>query len=30
VEYVRERRVEDPHLWALTLFDELQPLGFSV
>ena len=23
------RLVEDPHLWATTLFDELQPLGFD-
>ena len=23
------RLVEDPHLWAVTLFDELQPLGFD-
>jgi hypothetical protein len=22
--------VGDPHLWALTLFDELQPLGFRL
>jgi transposase len=29
VEYVRARLVEDPHLWALTLFDELAPLGFD-
>jgi transposase len=28
--YVRARLVEDPHLWALTLFDELQPLGFAL
>ena len=28
--YVRARLVEDPHLWALTLFDELQPLGFDL
>jgi transposase len=30
VAYVRARLVEDPHLWALTLFDELQPLGFEL
>nr|WP_304050950.1 hypothetical protein [Jatrophihabitans endophyticus] len=29
VEYVSARLVEDPHLWALTLFDELAPLGFT-
>jgi transposase len=29
VDYVRERLAEDPHLWAVTLFDELQPLGFD-
>ena len=29
VDYVTARLVEDPHLWALTLFDELQPLGFT-
>ena len=23
------RLVEDPHLWAVTLFDELEPLGFT-
>jgi transposase len=28
--YVRARLVEDPHLSALTLFDELQPLGFDL
>ncbi|MEW3744863.1 hypothetical protein QOZ75_29750, partial [Pseudomonas aeruginosa] len=30
VEFVTARLVEDPHLWALTLFDELQPLGFAL
>jgi transposase len=30
VDYVTARLVEDPHLWALTLFDELQPLGFRL
>jgi transposase len=29
VEYVTARLTEDPHLWAVTLFDELQPLGFD-
>ena len=29
LDYVTARLVEDPHLWALTLFDELQPLGFG-
>lgn len=29
VDYCRERLAEDPHLWASTLFDELQPLGFA-
>lgn len=29
VDYVSARLAEDPHLWALTLFDELQPLGFT-
>jgi transposase len=28
-EYVRARLTEDPHLWAVTLFDELLPLGFT-
>ena len=28
-DYVRERLVEDPHLWASTLFDELVALGFE-
>jgi transposase len=28
VDYVRARLVEDPHLWAITLFDELLALGF--
>jgi transposase len=30
VAYVGARLIEDPHLWALTLFDELQPLGFGL
>jgi len=29
VEYVTARLVEDPHLWGITLFDELQALGFT-
>lgn len=29
VAYCRERLVEDPHLWATTLFDELLELGFT-
>jgi len=29
VDYLTARLAEDPHLWALTLFDELQPLGFT-
>ena len=29
VEYCRLRLVEDPHLWASTLFDEVVELGFS-
>ena len=29
IDYVTARLVEDPHLWALTLFDELQRLGFT-
>ena len=28
VEYCQARLVEDPHLWAETLLDELRPLGF--
>jgi transposase len=30
LDYVTARLVEDPHLWAVTLFDELQPLGFDL
>src|SRR5688572_27501810 len=30
VAYVAARLTEDPHLWGLTLFDELQPLGFPL
>ena len=29
VAYVTARLVEDPHLWGITLFDELQALGFG-
>ena len=29
VDYVTARLVEDPHLWAQTLLDELRPLGFT-
>ncbi|MGN6405498.1 IS21 family transposase [Sinomonas sp.] len=29
VDYVRARLAEDPHLWAVTLRDELVPLGYS-
>lgn len=29
VDYCRERLVEDPHLWAMTLFDEVVDLGFD-
>ena len=28
VDYCRERLLEDPHLWAMTLFDEIVVLGF--
>lgn len=30
VDYVAARLRDDPHLWAMTLFDELQPLGFPL
>ena len=30
VDYVTARLVEDPHLWARTLFDELEGLGFTL
>ncbi len=30
VDYVAARLVEDPHLWARTLFDELEDLGFEL
>ena len=29
LDYVTARLVEDPHLWGITLFDELQALGFE-
>lgn len=29
LDYVTARLVEDPHLWAITLFDELLALGFA-
>lgn len=29
VDYVTARLTEDPHLWAVALFDELVPLGFT-
>ncbi len=29
VDYVRERLTEDPHLWAVTLFDEVVALGYD-
>ena len=29
VDYCRARLVEDPHLWAMTLFDEILGLGFD-
>ena len=29
LEYVTARLIEDPHLWAITLFDELEALGFE-
>jgi transposase len=29
VEYVTARLAEDPHLWGITLFDELEALGFT-
>jgi transposase len=28
-DYVTARLIEDPHLWAVTLLDELRPLGFE-
>jgi transposase len=30
VDYVTARLIEDPHLWARTLFDELEGLGFGL
>ncbi|RFA17836.1 Mu transposase domain-containing protein [Subtercola boreus] len=29
IDYVTARLTEDPHLWAMTLMDELTPLGFT-
>lgn len=29
IAYVAARLIEDPHLWAVTLLDELRPLGFT-
>ena len=29
VDYCRARLIEDPHLWAMTLFDEVVGLGFD-
>ncbi len=29
VDYVTARLAEDPHLWAMTLLDELRPLGYA-
>ncbi|CAI9418356.1 Mu transposase domain-containing protein [Nocardioides sp. T2.26MG-1] len=29
MDYVRERLTEDPHLWAVTLFDEVVELGYD-
>ena len=29
VDYVRARLTEDPHLWAVTLFDEVTALGYD-
>lgn len=29
VDYVTARLAEDPHLWAVTLLDELRPLGYA-
>ena len=30
LDYVTARLVEDPHLWARTLYDELEELGFGL
>ena len=30
VDYVSARLIEDPHLWARTLLDELEELGFGL
>ncbi len=29
VDYTAARLIEDPHLWAMTLLDELRPLGYE-
>ncbi len=29
VAYVTARLIEDPHLWVITLLDELRPLGYA-
>ena len=29
VDYAAARLIEDPHLWAMTLLDELRPLGYE-
>ena len=29
VDYITARLTEDPHLWAVTLLDELRPLGYT-
>lgn len=29
VDYITARLREDPHLWSVTLLDELTPLGFT-
>ena len=30
LDYVTARLTEDPHMWARTLYDELEPLGFTL
>ena len=30
VDYITARLIEDPHLWARTLYDELENLGFGL
>lgn len=29
LDYSRQRRADDPHLWSTTLFDELKGLGYQ-